>query len=128
MASGSTSSVLGSLNETHNGMKLMKLVLDGGTEALRKVFKRIHPGNLQVVLCCKSSPARGCGYSADRGTDPVVRDYSYSRWVLLLRFNPDRTHSVSVEIAWGIDYICLHESGLSCNSFRIEFIPFFIPD
>ena len=63
MASGSTSSVLGSLNETHNGMKLMKLVLDGGTEALRKVFKRIHPGNLQVVLCCKSSPST-CTLSA----------------------------------------------------------------
>ena len=28
----------------------------------------------------------------------------------------------------GLNYICLHESGLSCNSFRIEFIPFFIPD
>ena len=27
-----------------------------------------------------------------------------------------------------LNYICLHESGLSCNSFRIEFISFFIPD
>ena len=29
---------------------------------------------------------------------------------------------------WGLNYICLYESGLSCNSFQIEFIPFFIPD
>ena len=50
MASGSTSSLLGSSDETLNGMKLMRLVLDGGTEALRNVFQRIHPGNLQVVL------------------------------------------------------------------------------
>ena len=55
MASGSTSSLLGSSDETFNGMKLMRLILDGGTEALRKVFQRIHPGNLQVVLSCKSS-------------------------------------------------------------------------
>ena len=27
-----------------------------------------------------------------------------------------------------LNYICLHESGLSCNSIRIGFIPFFIPD
>ena len=55
MASGSTSSLLSSSDETFNGMKLMRLILDGGTEALRKVFQRIHPGNLQVVLSCKSS-------------------------------------------------------------------------
>ena len=57
MASGSTSSLLGSSDETLYGMKLMRLVLDGGTEALRNVFQRIHPGNLQVVLSCKSSPS-----------------------------------------------------------------------
>ena len=50
MASGSTSSLLGNSDETVYGMKLMRLVLDGGTEALRKVFQRIHSGNLQVVL------------------------------------------------------------------------------
>ena len=55
MASGSKSSLFGSSDETFNGMKLMRLILDGGTEALRKVFQRIHPGNLQVVLSCKSS-------------------------------------------------------------------------
>ena len=39
--------------------------------------------------------------------------------------------SNSFRFCWdhrGLNYICLHESGLSCNSFRIEFIPFFIPD
>ena len=55
MASGSKSSLLGSSDETFNGMKLMRLILDGGTEALRKVFQGIHPGNLKVVLSCKSS-------------------------------------------------------------------------
>ena len=39
-----------SSDETINGTKLMRLILDGGTEALRKVFRGIHPGNLQVVL------------------------------------------------------------------------------
>ena len=55
MASGSKSSLLGSSNETVYGMKLMRLILDAGTEALRKVFQGIHTGNLQVVLSCKSS-------------------------------------------------------------------------
>ena len=55
MASGSKSSLLSSSDETFNGMKLMRLILDAGTEALRKVFHGIHPGNLQVVLSCKSS-------------------------------------------------------------------------
>ena len=32
------------------GTKLMRLIIDGGTEALRKVFQRTHSGNLQVVL------------------------------------------------------------------------------
>ena len=63
MASGSTSSVLGSSDETVYGMKLMRLVLDGGTEALRKVFQRIHSGNLQVVLSCTcSSSSSTCNY------------------------------------------------------------------
>ena len=55
MASGSTSSLLGSSDETVYGMKLMRLILDGGTEALRKVLQGIHPGNLQVVLTCTCS-------------------------------------------------------------------------
>ena len=62
MASGSTSSLLGSSDEKHNGMKLMRLVLDGGTEALRNVFQRIHPGNLQVVLSCTCSSSSTCNY------------------------------------------------------------------
>ena len=55
MASGSTSSLLGSSDETVYGMKLMRLILDAGAEALRKVLQGIHPGTLQVVLSCKSS-------------------------------------------------------------------------
>ena len=62
MASGSTSSVLSSSDETLYGMKLMRLILDGGTEALRKVFQRIHPGNLQVVLSCTCSSSSACNY------------------------------------------------------------------
>ena len=62
MASGSTSSLLSSSDETFNGMKLMRLVLDAGTEALRKVFQRIHPGNLQVVLSCTCSFSSTCIY------------------------------------------------------------------
>ena len=62
MASGSTSSLLSSSDETFNGMKLMRLVLDAGTEALRNVFQRIHPGNLQVVLSCTCSFSSTCIY------------------------------------------------------------------
>ena len=55
MTSGSTSSLLSSSNDTFNGIKLMGLILDGGTEAFRKVFQGIHTGNLQVLLSCKSN-------------------------------------------------------------------------
>ena len=37
-----------SSDETIYGPKLMRLIIDGGTEALRKVFQRIHSGNLQL--------------------------------------------------------------------------------
>ena len=62
MASGSKSSLLGCSDEKLYGMKLMRLVLDGGTEALRNVFQRIHPGNLQVVLSCTCSSSSTCNY------------------------------------------------------------------
>ncbi|CAB4028978.1 Hypothetical predicted protein, partial [Paramuricea clavata] len=55
MASRSLSSLLGSSDETFNGTKLMRLILDGGTEALRNAFQKTHPGNLQVVLSCTCS-------------------------------------------------------------------------
>ena len=42
--------MLHSSDEIINGTKLMRLILDGATEALRNVFRGIHPGNLQVVL------------------------------------------------------------------------------
>ena len=49
MASSSTS-ILDNSAEKINGVKLMRLIVDGGTEALRNVFKGIHSGNLQAVL------------------------------------------------------------------------------
>ncbi len=45
-----TSSVLESSEEKTNGYKLMRLIADGGTEALRNAFLNIHPGNLHDVL------------------------------------------------------------------------------
>ncbi len=45
-------SVLGSSDEKTNGHKLMRLIVDGGTQALRNAFEKIHPENLQVVLSC----------------------------------------------------------------------------
>ena len=44
------SSVLESSEEKIYGFKLMRLIVDGGTETLRNVFLNIHPGNLQNVL------------------------------------------------------------------------------
>ena len=49
MATSSTS-ILDNTPQKINGFKLTRLIVDGGTEALRKVFKGIHPGNLQAVL------------------------------------------------------------------------------
>ena len=63
MASSSLSSLLGSSDETFNGTKLMRLILDGGTEALRNALLKTHPGNLQVVLSCTcSSSTSTCNY------------------------------------------------------------------
>ena len=69
MTSGSKSSLLGSSDETLYGMKLMRLILDAGTEALRKVFQQIHPGNLKVVLSCTCSSST-CTSSLSRYTLP----------------------------------------------------------
>ena len=44
------SSNLESSEEKTYGWKLMRLIVDGGTEALRNIFLNIHPGNLQHVL------------------------------------------------------------------------------
>ena len=43
-------SVLESSNEKTNGFKLMRLIVDGGTEALRQTLTKYCPGNLQAVL------------------------------------------------------------------------------
>ena len=44
-----------SSEEKTNGWKLIRLIVDGGTEALRKIFLNIHPGNLQHVLATHHS-------------------------------------------------------------------------
>ena len=43
-------SVLDSSDEKTNGFKLMRLIADGGTEALRQTLTKYCPSNLQVVL------------------------------------------------------------------------------
>ena len=43
-------SVLHNSDEKTNGFKLMRLIVDGGTEALRQTLTKHCPGNLQVVL------------------------------------------------------------------------------
>ena len=45
-----TTSIFDSSEEKCNGFKLRRLIVDGGTEALRKTLKRYLPGNLQTVL------------------------------------------------------------------------------
>ena len=44
------SSVLESSAEKIYGFKLIRLIVDGGTQVLRNVFLKIHPGNLHHVL------------------------------------------------------------------------------
>ena len=44
------SSVLESSQEKIYGFKLMRLIVDGGTEVLRNIFLSIHSGNLHAVL------------------------------------------------------------------------------
>ena len=53
-------SILDSSDEKTNGHKLMRLIVDGGGEALRNAFNKIHPGNLQVVLSCTCSATTSC--------------------------------------------------------------------
>ena len=49
------SSNLESSEEKTNRWKLMRLIVDGGTEVLRKIFLNIHPGNLHHVLASNHS-------------------------------------------------------------------------
>ena len=49
------SSILESSEEKIYGFKLMRLIVDGGTEALRKVFLSIHTGKLHHVLAAHYS-------------------------------------------------------------------------
>ena len=49
-------SVLDSSDEKTNVFKLMRLIVDGGTEALRQTLTKYCPGNLQVVLSTHHHP------------------------------------------------------------------------
>ena len=48
MASATVTSPLESSQDKTNGFKLKRLIVDGGTEALRNVFLDKHPGNWKV--------------------------------------------------------------------------------
>ena len=49
-------SVLDNSEEKTNGFKLMRLIVDGGTEALRQTLTKYCPGNLQAVLSTHHHP------------------------------------------------------------------------
>ena len=49
------SSILESSEETIYGLKLMRLIVDGGTQALRNIFLNIHTGELHHVLATHHS-------------------------------------------------------------------------
>ena len=49
-------SVLHNSDEKTNGFKLMRLIVDGGTEALRQTLTKYCPGNLQVLLSTHHHP------------------------------------------------------------------------
>ena len=63
MASSTSASVLDWTPEKFNGFKLRRLVIDGGTQALRNVLKNCHPGkSIQAILAAekhKVSPLKG---------------------------------------------------------------------
>ena len=50
MASATVPPFLESSQDKTNGVKLIRLIVDGGTEALRNVFLGKHPGNLEGIL------------------------------------------------------------------------------
>ena len=51
MASSSSASVLDWTPEKSNGFKLRRLIIDGGTQALRNVLQKCHPGkSIQAIL------------------------------------------------------------------------------
>ena len=63
MASSKSATVLDWSLEKFNGFKLRRLVVDGGTQALRNVFHKCHPGkSIQAILAAekhKISPLKG---------------------------------------------------------------------
>ncbi len=75
-------SILGSSDEKTNGFKLMRLIVDGGGEALRNAFRKIHPGNLQVVLSCTCSATTSCNQhilSSLRSRPKIINDDQWDR-------------------------------------------------
>ncbi len=75
-------SILGSSDEKTNGFKLMRLIVDGGGEALRNAFRIIHPGNLQVVLSCTCSATTSCNQhilSSLRSRPKIINDDQWDR-------------------------------------------------
>ena len=54
MASSTSASVLDWTPEKFNGFKLRRLVIDGGTQALRNVLQKCHPGkSIQAILAAE---------------------------------------------------------------------------
>ncbi len=77
---GNMASILGSSDEKTNGFKLVRLMVDGGGEALRNKFRKCHPGNLQVVLSCTCSVTTSCNQhilSKLRSRPKIIND---SQW------------------------------------------------
>ncbi len=75
-------STLGSSDEKTNGIKLIRLIVDGGTQALRNAFKKIHPGNLQVVLSCTCSATTSCNQhilSKLRGRPTIINNDQWDK-------------------------------------------------
>ena len=122
MASGSKSSLLASSDETFNGMKLMRLILDAGTEALRNVFHGIHPGNLQVVLSCKSSfstcTSSTCNYhclSDLKTTRKIIRQ---NQWDKLYPTHPNKPNINDFDITL-LSVLLRNICGLSSPSAKV---------
>ena len=59
MASSTSASVLDWTPEKFNGFKLRRLVIDGGTQALRNVLQKCHPGkSIPVILAAENHKIR----------------------------------------------------------------------
>ena len=95
MATSSTPSILDNSAEKINGIKLMRLIVDGGTEALRKVFKGIHPGNLQAVLDINSHKTALANLTIGRSRKKVIQP---NQWQLLYPAAPNQANLNDLDI------------------------------